>query len=65
MRRGNLIHQLRRCEERLVRRGNLIHPFRHCEERVMRRGNLILRMFCQNKKEKDEILTASKNEASG
>jgi hypothetical protein len=52
MRRGNLIHQLRHCEERLVRRGNLIHQLRHCEERIMQRGNLILRMFSQNKKRK-------------
>jgi hypothetical protein len=41
MRRGNLIHPLRHCEERFMRRGNLIHPPRHCEERFMRRGNLI------------------------
>jgi hypothetical protein len=51
MRRGNLIHQLRRCEERLMRRGNLIHPPRHCEER----SDVAIssfRIFSQNKKRK-------------
>ena len=59
----------RLCEESkhslVGRRGNPISPLRHSEERIVRRENLILKNILIEKEIKNEILTASKSEASG